>query len=74
MDLGIGLVMLLFGGTLFVTTINKTKEWDPPLAGRMVLKGDTRRTATAREKVRVLAYIALAFGVVQIVRATWFGA
>jgi hypothetical protein len=74
MTLAMGLVLVLLGGGLFATTINKTKAWDPPLARHIHLMGDRQRIATARDKVRVLAYIALAFGVLQIVRATWFGA
>jgi hypothetical protein len=74
MTLVMAFVLVVLSGGLLATSINKARSWDPRLARHIHVMGDRERIATARDKVRTLADIALAFGVLQIVRAVWFGA
>jgi hypothetical protein len=67
-----GVVLIAVGLMLLGSTSGKPNDWDPPLGRRVWWLG--LPNASARDKIRAMAYIALAFGALQVIRALWFGA
>ncbi len=72
MLLVLGMFFIVFGMVLVGVTMGKSQDWAPRLAKLIWVIGWPQ--ASARDKVRMLAYIAIAIGTVEVIRAIWFGA
>jgi hypothetical protein len=67
----VGILVIVAGLGLFAVTLGKTKDWSPPLAKLIWVMGWPQQPS-ARDRVRMVSYIAVAFGTLEVIRAIWF--
>jgi hypothetical protein len=68
----LGVCLVLTGLSLLAATVGRSRDW-PPLARNIPFLG-WGRLAPPRDRLRAIAIIATALGVLELVRATWLPA